>query len=107
MARDATAIHRPRNLPTAFGGTAVIGILVGLIWLGAAEFYLSLLIGLFRFAALEAVILDKATSLVAVASALPFRGTVPFGRVAAHWPIVLNLLAGSRLGAGSGPDLER
>ena len=38
-----------------------------------------------------------------VASALPFRaGTVPFGLLAVHWPIVLNLLAGSLLGAWVG-----
>ena len=62
-----------------------------------------LLIGVFRFAALEAVILNKAMSLIVVASALPFRaGTVPFGVVAAHWPIIVNLLAGSLIGAWFG-----
>jgi uncharacterized membrane protein YfcA len=87
----------------AFGSGAVIGVLGGLIGLGGAEFRLPLLIGLFRFAALEAVILNKATSLVVVASALPFRaGTVPFGLVAAHWSVILNLLAGSLLGAWVG-----
>jgi uncharacterized membrane protein YfcA len=101
MTHDAT--HAPRNLPQAFGGGAVIGALGGLMGLGGAEFRLPLLIGLFRFAALEAVILNKATSLVVIASALPFRaGTVPFGLIAAHWPIVLNLLAGSLLGAWVG-----
>jgi len=34
-----------RNLPTAFGGGAVIGTLGGLIGLGGAEFRLPLLIG--------------------------------------------------------------
>ncbi|WP_262029242.1 sulfite exporter TauE/SafE family protein [Microvirga sp. Mcv34] len=92
-----------RNLPAAFGSGVVIGTLGGLIGLGGAEFRLPLLIGLFRFVALEAVILNKATSLVVVASALPFRaGTVPFGLIAAHWPIVINLLAGSLLGAWVG-----
>ncbi len=101
MPQDET--HAPRNLPLAFGGGAVIGVLGGLIGLGGAEFRLPLLIGLFRFAALEAVILNKATSLVVVAAALPFRaGTVPFGLIVAHWPIVLNLLAGSLLGAWVG-----
>ena len=101
MSQHAT--HARRNLPLAFGSGAVIGVLGGLIGLGGAEFRLPLLIGLFRFAALEAVILNKATSLVVVAAALPFRaGTVPFGLVAAHWSIVLNLLAGSLLGAWVG-----
>jgi uncharacterized membrane protein YfcA len=101
MPKDA--IHAPRNLPLAFGAGAIIGALGGLIGLGGAEFRLPLLIGMFRFAALEAVILNKATSLVVVAAALPFRaGTVPFGLITAHWPIVLNLLAGSLLGAWVG-----
>ncbi|GEO99929.1 sulfite exporter TauE/SafE family protein [Methylobacterium haplocladii] len=93
----------PRSASAAFGGGAIIGTLGGLIGLGGAEFRLPLLIGAFRFAALEAVILNKAMSLVVVATALPFRArTVPFGEVAAHWPIILNLLAGSLLGAWFG-----
>lgn len=91
------------NKAAAFGGGAIIGTLGGLIGLGGAEFRLPLLIGAFHFAALEAVIVNKATSLVVVASALPFRATaVPLDDVAAHWPIVLNLLAGSLLGAWLG-----
>lgn len=81
----------------------MIGALGGLVGLGGAEFRLPLLIGVFRFAALEAVILNKAMSLVVVASALPFRlGAVPFVQVAAHWPVIVNLLAGSLLGAWLG-----
>lgn len=96
------ADDRP-NLSMAFGGGAIIGALGGLIGLGGAEFRLPLLIGAFRFAALEAVILNKAMSLVVVATALPFRaGTVPFASIAANWPIVVNLLAGSLLGAWLG-----
>ena len=62
-----------------------------------------LLIGAFRFAALQAVILNKAMSLVVVATALPFRAaTVPFSALASHWSIIVNLLAGSLLGAWFG-----
>ena len=62
-----------------------------------------MLIGLFGFGALEAVILNKAMSLVVVASALLFRArTVPFGAITAHWPVIVNLLAGSLLGAWLG-----
>ncbi len=78
-------------------------MLGGLIGLGGAEFRLPLLISGFRFAALEAVILNKAMSLVVVASALPFRmPSVPLTDVAANWPIVMNLLAGSLAGAWLG-----
>lgn len=87
----------------AFAGGSVIGTLGGLIGLGGAEFRLPLLIGPFGFAALQAVILNKAMSLVVVASALPFRAAaVPFATVGAHWPIIVNLLAGSLLGAWFG-----
>jgi hypothetical protein len=73
--------HMERRSPAAFGGGAVIGALGGLIGLGGAEFRLPLLIGAFRFAALQAVILNKAMSLVVVTSALPFRAaTVPFSK---------------------------
>ena len=92
-----------RSAPVAFLGGAVIGALGGLIGLGGAEFRLPLLIGLFRFRALQAVILNKAMSLIVVASALPFRSfAVPFSTVAAHWSIIVNLLAGSLIGAWCG-----
>ncbi|MFC3323557.1 sulfite exporter TauE/SafE family protein [Mesorhizobium cantuariense] len=97
-------IQRELRRPfSAFGSGAAIGTLGGLIGLGGAEFRLPVLIGLFQFAALEAVILNKAMSLVVVASALPFRAaTVPFAEIAAHWPVIVNLLAGSLLGAWIG-----
>lgn len=92
-----------RHPLAAFGGGALIGTLGELIGLGGAEFRLPLLLGPFRFPPLEAVILNKAMSLTVVATALPFRaGTVPLAEVAAHWPVILNLLAGSLLGAWVG-----
>jgi uncharacterized membrane protein YfcA len=91
------------NRVAAFGGGAIIGTLGGLIGLGGAEFRLPLLIGIFGFASLEAVILNKAMSIVVVASALPFRaGTIPFTVLMDHWSEILNLLAGSLLGAWVG-----
>lgn len=91
------------SCPAAFASGAVIGTLGGLIGLGGAEFRLPILIGAFRFAALEAVILNKAMSLVVVATALPFRAqTIPFSDIAAHWSIIVNLLAGSIAGAWFG-----
>jgi len=99
----ATNLPSKCSAPTAFAGGAVIGALGGLIGLGGAEFRLPLLIGAFRFPALQAVILNKAMSLIVVTSALPFRAAaVPFASVAAHWSVIVNLLAGSLLGAWFG-----
>lgn len=63
---------RRRHLQAFLAGAAV-GMLGGLIGLGGAEFRLPLLIGLFGFAALAAVIINKAMSLIVVTSALVFR----------------------------------
>jgi uncharacterized protein len=93
---------RPKqhNAVAAFSAGAGIGTLGGLIGLGGAEFRLPLLIGLFGFGALEAVILNKALSLVVVATALPFRAAVvPFSQLAAHWHVIVTLLSGSIIGA--------
>ena len=77
-----------RSNTAAFGSGAAIGTLGGLIGLGGAEFRLPLLISMFNFRGLEAVILNKATSLIVVATALPFRArTVPFAEIALHWPV--------------------
>ncbi len=92
-----------RSRTAAAAGGAVIGVLGGLIGLGGAEFRLPLLIGAFRFAALEAVIVNKAISLIIVASALPFRmETVSFSAIAVHWTIILTLLLGTLPGAWLG-----
>jgi uncharacterized membrane protein YfcA len=103
-ARDTTELDFPRRSRAAtFGGGAIIGAIGGLIGLGGAEFRLPLLIGAFQFTALEAIILNKAMSLVVVSSALPFRmHAVPWNEVIGHWPVIVNLLAGSLLGAWQG-----
>ncbi|MFE1384272.1 TSUP family transporter [Streptomyces sp. NPDC058740] len=92
-----------RSASVVFAAGAVIGVLGGMIGLGGAEFRLPLLIGAFGFAALPAVILNKAMSLVVVLVALPARlAAVPAAEVAARWPVAVNLLAGSLLGAWAG-----
>jgi uncharacterized membrane protein YfcA len=92
-----------RNKLAAFGGGAAIGTLGGLIGLGGAEFRLPLLIGMFHFGALEAVILNKAMSLVVVTSALFFRTRiVQFDSIIIHWDVIINLLTGSLVGAWLG-----
>lgn len=103
MADAAAQGTEKRGSVSAFAGGVGIGALGGLIGLGGAEFRLPLLIGVFRFGALEAVIVNKAMSLIVVASALPFRtGTISFATIGSHWMIVANLLAGSLLGAWVG-----
>ncbi|MFN4141241.1 TSUP family transporter [Aestuariivirga sp.] len=91
------------RLLTALLAGSAVGVLGGLIGLGGAEFRLPILIGVFGFDALSAVILNKAMSLVVVAFSIPFRmGAIPFEDTLAYWPIIVNLLAGSLLGAWSG-----
>lgn len=95
-------LHNP---VTVLGSGTVVGTLGGLIGLGGAEFRLPLLIGVFGFGALHAVILNKAMSLVVVASSLPFRAaSVPISSVLQRWDIIVTLLAGSLIGAWSGAE---
>lgn len=91
------------NTWSALGSGAAIGTLGGLIGLGGAEFRLPLLIGIFGFGALEAIILNKALSLVVVLTALPFRAAVvPFNQLFEHWNVISTLLSGSIAGAWYG-----
>lgn len=97
---DALRIEGPTRHAAAFAAGGLVGVLGGLVGLGGAEFRLPLLLVVFGVLALQAVILNKAMSLVVVASALVSRsGSVPLGEVAGHWTIVVNLLAGSVIGA--------
>ena len=99
---DSSA-RTPAKSAGAFAGGVAIGAVGGLIGLGGAEFRLPLLISVFRFGPLEAIILNKATSLIVVASALVFRTKiVPVELLASYWTVVVNLLAGSLLGAWLG-----
>ncbi|MFD3479876.1 sulfite exporter TauE/SafE family protein [Streptomyces sp. NPDC058695] len=105
MATDQhlVSLRSTHSTPLVFGAGAAIGVLGGMIGLGGAEFRLPLLISLFGFAALSAVILNKAMSLVVVLTALPARlAAIPAADVAARWPVAVNLLAGSLLGAWAG-----
>ncbi|GHD07665.1 UPF0721 transmembrane protein [Streptomyces violarus] len=101
--QNLVPLRPTHSTPLVFGTGAAIGVLGGMIGLGGAEFRLPLLISLFGFAALSAVILNKAMSLVVVLVALPARfAAVPAAEVAARWPVAVNLLAGSLLGAWAG-----
>ena len=66
MSERETIPAAVRRLSLAAITGFVIGVLGGLIGLGGAEFRLPILIGRFSFPALEAVIVNKATSLMVV-----------------------------------------
>lgn len=106
MAQPETALPSgalPRSRLGGFAAGAVVGLLGGLVGLGGAEFRLPLLLGVFGFAALAAVIVNKTMSLVVVLAALPARLTaVPLSDIADEWTAVVNLLAGSLVGAWVG-----
>lgn len=89
-----------RRTASGFASGFAIGNLGGMIGLGGAEFRLPLLVGHFRLDTLSAIILNKACSLVVVATALLIRSTsISPSELWAQRGIVLNLLAGSLLGA--------
>lgn len=95
-----------RQLILAFVAGTLVATLAGLIGLGGAEFRLPLLIGVFGFVALEAVVLNKAISLIVVAAALLFRSrSVPISEIVSHSSVVLTLVGGSLFGAWFGADL--
>ena len=92
----------PMNIWVFVSGAAV-GLLGGMIGLGGAEFRLPLLIGVFGFAALQAVILNKAMSLIVVVTALPARiVSIPLDDLRPHLSVVFNLLAGTLIGSWLG-----
>jgi uncharacterized membrane protein YfcA len=84
----------------ALGLSLLIGLLGGLVGLGGAEFRLPVLIGVFGLVSLQAVIANKALSLLVVSVAMLSR--LPAVGLEQLWPhreVVINLLAGSLLGA--------
>lgn len=107
IAKGSTARSSPRSVGDPLWLAALtgagVGLLGGLVGLGGAEFRLPLLIGLFGFVALQAVIVNKAMSLIVVLVAIPSRVlAVPLSEVASQWTVVANLLLGSLLGAWLG-----
>lgn len=93
-------LHRKQQ---AFIAGAAIGLLGGLIGLGGAEFRLPVLVGVFLFPTLQAVIINKLMSLVVVTCAIPLRSaSIPWMSVINHWPVILNILTGSLCGAWIG-----
>jgi uncharacterized membrane protein YfcA len=97
------SISPSRSVLAGLTGGGLVGALGGLLGLGGAEFRLPMLISVFRFPPLEAVILNKALSLVVVTFALSFRSiSISFESLATHGPAAINVLIGSLPGAWLG-----
>ena len=99
--RERTGRRTPRRREAeGFAAAGGVAVLAGLVGLGGAEFRLPILKGWFRLPSLEAVIFNKAASLVVVTFALLFRGyEIPFASLAEQAGIIVNLLGGSLAGA--------
>lgn len=88
------------RLLSSFSIGALIGVLGGLIGLGGAEFRLPVLVGLFKFKTIHAVMINLVVSLVTVCFSFLFRASIiPYSLVWEHSLIILNLLAGSLAGS--------
>lgn len=75
-------------------------MLGGLIGLGGAEFRLPVLVGIYKFRTLQAVVINLIISLVTVVFSFVFRaGVVNLDRVASHASIIFDILAGSLVGS--------
>jgi uncharacterized membrane protein YfcA len=84
----------------AFAWGALVGVLGGLIGLGGAEFRLPVLVSIFNYRTLEAIIINLIVSLVTVIFSFVFRsGTIGLENVAANLAVVINILAGSLIGS--------
>ena len=85
---------------------AAIGVLGGLIGLGGAEFRLPLLLTVFGYATLPAVVVNLVVSVVTVVFSFIFRlKTISLNVVASHMSVVVNILAGSLIGSYFGARL--
>lgn len=82
-----------------------IAILGGLIGLGGAEFRLPVLVSIFRYRTLQAVVINLIISLVTVIFSFLFRtGLTRFSITTLYTGIILNILAGSLCGAYIGAN---
>jgi uncharacterized protein len=85
---------------------AVIGVLGGLIGLGGAEFRLPVLLTVFGYATLPAVIVNLVVSLVTVVFSFIFRlNTTGLDVIASNLSVVVNILAGSLISSYFGARL--
>ncbi|MBD2527141.1 sulfite exporter TauE/SafE family protein [Nostoc sp. FACHB-133] len=84
----------------AFTWGALVGILGGLIGLGGAEFRLPVLVSIFNYRTLQAIIINLIVSLVTVTFSFIFRsGVIGVENVFANLTVIINILAGSLIGS--------
>ncbi|WP_413172431.1 sulfite exporter TauE/SafE family protein [Anabaena azotica] len=84
----------------AFIWGALVGILGGLIGLGGAEFRLPVLVSIFNYRTLQAIIINLIVSLVTVSFSFIFRsGVVGLENIFANLTVIINILAGSLIGS--------
>lgn len=84
----------------AFAWGALVGILGGLIGLGGAEFRLPVLVSIFNYRTLQAIIINLIVSLVTVTFSFIFRsGVIGLENVFANLTVIINILAGSLIGS--------
>lgn len=87
----------------AFAWGALVGVLGGLIGLGGAEFRLPVLVGVFNYRTLQAIIINLITSLVTVIFSFIFRsGIIGLESISANWAVIINILSGSLIGSYAG-----
>ncbi|MCC5632070.1 sulfite exporter TauE/SafE family protein [Nostoc sphaeroides CHAB 2801] len=84
----------------AFIWGAVVAILGGLIGLGGAEFRLPVLVSVFNYRTLQAIIINLIVSLVTVTFSFIFRsGVIGLENVLVNLTVIINILAGSLIGS--------
>ena len=106
MTSESTDNRRKAFLSFLTG--AVIGVLGGLIGLGGAEFRLPLLLTVFGYATLPAVVVNLVVSLVTVVFSFIFRlNTIGLDVIASNLSVVVNILAGSLMALNLAPVLPR
>ncbi len=84
----------------AFAWGALVGVLGGLIGLGGAEFRLPVLVSVFSYRTLQAIVINLIVSLATVTFSFIFRsGVVGLENVAENWTVIINILVGSLTGS--------